>query len=209
MKPFKKMNSQNTALLIVDVINSCAHEKCEIPEWKIYFSKIRSMIPRLNAFIEKYRTEVGGLIIFGKTLPWRQEYLAENVNELYSDKRFSYYSKDTSGFAEEFYGITPQKDDLVIDKNTNDALANPKLIKELEKRGIKYIVTTGIFTDGCVLATVVGGFSKGYNFIILKDLVETTDSKTRQEIQKYLLDYTFPYLFGRVITSDELINSFR
>lgn len=207
MKPFKNMNSKNSALLIVDVINSCAHEKCEIPEWGIHFSKIRAMVPRLNKFIGEYRKKVGGLIIFGKTCPWMKEYLTDNVNELYEDERFAYYSKDTSGFPEEFYGITPEKEDLVMDKNTNDALTNPKLIEELEKRGIKYLVTTGIFTEGCVLATVVGGFSKGYNFVVLRDLVETTDEQRRQNLQKELLDYTFPYLFARVVTSDEFLKN--
>lgn len=203
------MNLENTALLIVDVINSCAHKEYEIPEWNIHFSKIRDMVPRLNAFIDQYRKQTGGLIIFGKTVPWRKEFLADNVNELYEDTRFSYYTKDTSGFAEQFYGITPHDDDLVIDKKNNDAFSNLKLVEELTKRGIRYVVTTGVFTDGCVLATVVGGFSKGYNSIVLSDLVETTDSATRQEIQKKLLEYTFPYLFARVITSQELLSNLR
>ncbi len=209
MKPFVGMNLKNTALLIVDVINSCAHEKCEMPEWKIHFSKIRAMVPRLQTFIEQYRKQVGGLIIFGKTVPWRKEFLADNVNELYEDARFSYYTKDTSGFAERFYGITPQKNDFVIDKKNNDAFSNPVFIEELKKRGIKYIITTGVFTDGCVLATVISGFSLGYNFIVLRDLVETTDSLKRQEIQKNLLGFSFPYLFARVLTSKELLDNIR
>ena len=119
------MNSNNTALFIIDVINSCAHEKCEIPEWNIYFSKIRAMIPKLEKFIEEYRKVIGGPVIFGRTLPWQKEYLAHNVNELYEDDRFSYYTKDKSGFAEEFYQIVPKNGDIVTDKDTNDALANP------------------------------------------------------------------------------------
>ena len=207
MKPFERMNLGNTALLVEDVINSCAHEKCEILEWKIHFSKIREMVPRLKMFVEQYRRQTNGLIIFGKTVPWRREFLTDNINELYEDKRYSYYSKDTSGFAEEFYGIEPEANDLVLDKNNVDAFSNPKLGEELTKRGIKYIAITGIFTDGCVLATVVGGFSRGYNFVVLSDLVETTDVIVRQEIQNHLLKYTFPYLFARVTTSEDFLKS--
>ncbi len=207
MKPFSGMNSQNTALIIIDIINSCAHQKCEIPEWKISFNKIRVMVPRLNTFIDEFRATVGGPVIFGKTQPWQKEYLADNINELYEDEQFSYYSKDLSGFAEEFYGITPSKDDIITTKDTNDALADPKLIAQLQARGIKYIVTTGVFTDGCVLATVVSGFSKGFNFVVLKDLVETTDSPTRQRLQKDLLEFTFPYMFARVVSSEEFLSN--
>lgn len=201
------MDSSNTALLIIDVMNSCAHEKCEIPEWNIHFTKIRKMVPKLEEFITSFRTTTGAPVIFGRTLPWQKDYLAHNINELYEDEKFSYYTKDRSGFAEKFYVITPQKGDIVTDKDTNDALASPKLIGELSKRNIKYLVVTGIFTDGCVMATIIGGFSKGYNFIVLKDLVETTDSNTRQEIQKHLLEFTFPYMFARVTTSEDFLKT--
>lgn len=207
MKPFPEMNTANSALLVIDVINSSANEKCEIPEWGIHFSKIRMMVPRLARFIEEYRNKIGGLIVFTKNVPWTKEYLAENINNLYSDSRFAYYSKDTTGFPEQFYGIEPKENDLVIVKNTNDAIANPALEEDLQKRGIKYIVIAGAFTDGCVLATVAGGFSKGYNFVVLRDLVETTDVPIRQNIQKELLDHTFPYLFARVVNANELLES--
>jgi hypothetical protein len=52
----------------------------------------------------------------------------------------------------------------------------------------------------------VGGFSKGYNFIIPRDLVETTDLPVRQELQSLLLDYTLPIQYGRVVDSSEILN---
>jgi nicotinamidase-related amidase len=205
MKPFKGMNSQNTALVIVDVINSCAHVNFETPEWNIHFSKIREMVPNLINFIDEFRIKVAGPIMFIKTVPWRKEYLAANVNELYEDKRFSYYSKDTTGKAEEFYQIEPKPGDFVFDKNTCDAFSNQDLNEELKKRKIKYLIITGIFTDGCVLATVLGAFSKGFNVIVLKDLCQTTDSPTRQLIQEKLFEFTFPYMFARVVNSKEVL----
>lgn len=203
------MTSENTALLIIDVINSCASEKCEIPEWGIHFTKIREMVPELSEFIEEYRKKIGGLVIFGKTVPWDKEHLADNVNELYEDERFAYYRNDKTGFFEEFYGIKPTKEDLIAEKNTNDALADPKLREELKKRRIKYLLITGVFTDGCVLATVVSGFSQGLSMVVLKDLVETTDVPRRQEMQKHLLEFTFPYMFARVVDSQELLDGWK
>jgi len=205
MKIYEKMNKVNTALLVIDPINSCAHEKCETPEWNIHFSKIREMLPRLNEFVEKYREKVGGLVVITTITPWRKEFLSINLNELYTDPEAEYYSEDTTGFDEEFHTVKPEATDLVIAKNTYDTFTNEKLLEELNKRGIKYIVMTGIFSDGCVLASIISGFSKGYNFVILKDLIETTDSKTRQDIQKLLIDFTFPKMYGKTITSEDLL----
>lgn len=208
VKPFKKMNKNNTALLIVDVINSCASEKCEILDWNIHFTKVREMVPKLEDFIPQFRTNFNGPVIFGRTLPWQQETLANNINELYEDERFKYYTSDRSGFAEALYKIKPETGDIIADKNTNDALADSKLLAKLQKQNIRYIMVTGTFTDGCVLATVIGGFSRGYSMIVLEDLVETTDVPARQKIQEELLSYTFPYMFARVINSNDLLSSF-
>jgi nicotinamidase-related amidase len=202
------MNKNNTALIVIDPINSCAHEKCETPEWNIYFSKIRQMLPKLENFVKEYRQKIGGLVILTTITPWNKEYLTENINELYSDPSVCYYSEDTTGFDEQFYIVKPEATDLIFIKNTYDAFADGKLTQKLKNKGIKYIIITGIFTDGCVLASIIGGFSQGFNFVILKDLIETTDLPIRQEIQKNLIEYTFPNLYGKTITSTELLHEF-
>jgi len=209
MKIYPNMNKSNTALVVVDPVNSCAHENCETPEWNIHFTKIRKMLPKLDSFVKKYRKKVGGLVAITTVTPWTKEHLADNVNELYVDPKARYYSADTTGFDEKFHTVETEKSDLVIAKNTYDVFTNNKLNKELKKHGIKYIVMTGIFTDGCVLASIIGGFSKGYNFVILKDLVETTDVEKRQKIQKLLLEYTFPVMYGKTITSSEFFKYFK
>lgn len=199
------MTKENTALLIIDPVNSCAHENCETPEWNIHFSKIRKMLPKLNAFVEKYRETIGGLVVITTITPWRKEYLASNLNELYTDPEAEYYSEDTSGFDEEFHTVKPADSDFVIAKNTYDTFTNEELLNKLENEGIRYIVVTGIFSDGCVLASVVSGFSKGFNFVILKDLIETTDDEKRQKLQELLIEFTFPKMYGKTITSEELL----
>mgnify|MGYP001586768564 FL=1 len=203
---FKGMNSKNTGLLVIDVINSCADESCEIKKWNITFSKIRTMVPKLEAFIHTYRKTVNTNVFLTNTVPWQKEFVKKNINELYEDERVIYYTAYQSGFAEKFYALSPIPTDTVITKNTNDVFSNKEFISELNKRGIKYLVTTGIFSDGCVLSSVMSGFSMGYNFVVLKDLVETTDSENRQKIQKLLLDFTFPCLCARVGSSDDFLN---
>ena len=206
---YEKMNQSNTALVVIDIVNDCAHKKCETPEWKIFYSKIRKMIPHLNDFISKYREAVGGLIIFVNITPWKKKYLPDNLNELYTDPKACYYSEDDSGFPEKFYLVSPKKEDFVVTKNNYDAFASKEFRDLLKQKKIRYLVVTGIFGDGCVLATICGGFSRGYNFVILKDLIETTDVPDRQEIQKLLKKFIWPFMYGRTITSKTFLKSWK
>ena len=209
MKIYKNMNKENTALLVIDPVNSCAHENCETPELNIHFSKIREMLPKLDVFVKKYRTEIGGLVVLTTITPWRKEYLPNNLNELYTDPEAEYYSEDTTGFDEKFHTVEPIESDFVISKNTYCTFTNEDLLKKLKEENIRYIVVTGIFSDGCVLSSVVSGFAKGFNFVILKDLIETTDDETRQKLQELLIEFTFPKMYGKTITSEELLEELK
>jgi nicotinamidase-related amidase len=206
MKSYGKMNSKNTALIVIDPVNNCCHKDCEDREIGITFSKIREVVPRLDKFIDEFREKIKGKIIFTDLTPWTKKHLPANIQELYTDPEAIYYGDD-SGFGEQFYKVSPKEDDIIITKNNYDTFSNLEFDKILKKNGIKYLVITGFFTDGCVLATISGGFSRGYNFVVLKDLIETTDKQIRQELCKQLVNYTFPYLYGKTVTSQEFIKS--
>ena len=203
MELYSDINSKNTALLVIDVVNGCWSKKCEDKKIGITFLKIRKMVEKLNIFINDYKSKTGGKVIFVNLTPWTREYLPENIKEFYKDKNVCYYG-DGSKFENDFYLLKPNREDIIVTKNNYDSFSNLKLDKILKKNKIKYLIITGVFTDGCVLATICGGFSRGYNFVIIKDLIETTDLKIRQKISKYLLSYTFPVMYGKTITSKEL-----
>ncbi len=139
----------------------------------------------------------------------KKKFLTDNINELYEDPKAYYYSDDKTGFPEQFYLIEPQKGDFVFNKNHYDCFTNEEFNKEIIKRKIRYIVVTGIFTDGCVLSTIVSGFSKGFNFVILKDLTETTDKEIRQDLQNILKQFTFPVMYGKTISSKDFLLNFQ
>ncbi len=159
------------------------------------------MLPKLQDFIANYR-QAGGNVIFINCVPWRKEFLPSNINELYQDPNCEYYSSGISGFDEKFFELSPEENDFVITKKSYDAFTSWELKNLLEKLKVKYCVITGVFGDGCVNSTLQGGFSDGYNLIILKDLIETSDVKTRQKLQKLLKDYTRPVMFGKTINSE-------
>lgn len=204
MKPYGGMDGSNTALVVIDMVNSCCHENCEEPQRGITYRKIRTMTPALVDAIQQFKARVGGKVIYTNLTPWTKENLPDNLNDLYEDPNAIFYG-DGSDFENAFYGVRPTMDDVVVTKNTYDAFSSPEFIAALAKHGIRYLVMAGVFTDGCVLATIASGFSRGYRFIVLKDLIETTDLPTRQALSELLKGYTFPVLYGRTMEVKEFL----
>jgi len=204
MKPHFK----NTRLLVIDIVNDCCSEKCERKKFNITFKKIRKMIPKLIKFIKNYK-QLGGKIIYINNVKWDKEHLPQNLRELYKDPKKTFYTQDKTDFSTKFYKVKPDKDDIIITKNTYSAFSNPNLDKVLKKHNIKYLIITGIVSDGCVDATIKEGFSHGYNLIILKDLVEAFDRIDRQQIQKHFKEFIWPKMYGEVIDSDEFIKKIK
>lgn len=200
-----KIKIKETALLVIDVTNAWAHPTCEIKKWNVTFGKIRQMVPKLQKFIKNYKS-AGGNVIYIKSSPWDKKHLAKNLIEFYKDPAVCFYSRDIYSdkvrkFSDEFYKISPEKDDIILEKNSYDAFVNPRLNEILKKKKIKYLIPTGVLGDGCVHATIQGGFSKGYSYLILKDLVETTDLPIRQKLIKIMREFYWPMLYGKTINA--------
>lgn len=200
-----KIKIKKTALLVIDVTNAWAHPKCEIKKWNVTFRKIREMVPKLQKFINDYQS-VGGNVIYIKSTPWDKKHLAKNLIEFYKDPAVCFYSRNIYSdkvrkFSDEFYKISPAKNDIILEKNSYDAFVNSQLNKILKKKKIKYLIPTGVLGDGCVHATIQGGFSQGYNYLILKDLVETTDLPIRQRLIKIMREFYWPMLYGKTINA--------
>lgn len=197
----------NTVLLVVDVMNSCADSRYEDPERDIHYARIRQMIPALSSFITSFQ-QLGGRVVLITSVPWQEQYLPENITELYrNDPEARYWSSDTDGDAERFYGI-PTDGALVFAKNSYDAFTSEDFVNALQDMRVRYIIVAGVFGDGCVLATICGGFSRGYHFIIAKDLIETTDDKERQALQRYLKQRMWPLMYGTTLESQHILSAF-
>lgn len=203
----KKTQTNDSMLIVIDVTNHCCHARAEVKQWGLTYHKIRKMVPKLKSFITQYKKINQQPVVYVNCVKWDKNSVAPNIRQLYEDPSCDYYTKDKTDFSEKFYKITPEKNDIIITKNTYDAFSNPALHKILKKRKIKNIIITGVLGDGCVNATIQGGFSRGYNFIILKDLIETMDNKDRQKLQSLLKKYTWPLLYGKTITSRQFLKS--
>jgi len=200
------LSPENSVLLVIDVINSCAEAEFEDPARNIHYGKIRRMVPALSEFMTAYKS-LGGRIILTTTVPWQEAHLPENINELYrNNEEARYWSQDPSGRAELFYQI-PTEGALVFAKNSYDAFTNEELLHALEEMHTRYIIVAGIFGDGCVMASICGGFSKGYRLVMAKDLIETTDDEGRQMLQEQLKRRTWPLMYGTTVESGQILEA--
>ncbi len=71
--------------------------------------------------------------------------------------------------------IAPVQEDVIIQKTTPDAFYETKLQLELETKGIRKLVLTGIQTELCVDTTCRRAFSLGYDVIVAKDAHSTSN----------------------------------
>ncbi|WP_173918656.1 cysteine hydrolase family protein [Halobacillus sp. Marseille-Q1614] len=73
--------------------------------------------------------------------------------------------------------ITPNSQDVIIQKNTPDSFFNTSLDDELKKQGIGHLVIAGIQTEACVDTACRRAFSMGYKVTLVSDTHSTWDSQ--------------------------------
>ncbi|MBT2636584.1 cysteine hydrolase family protein [Bacillus sp. ISL-39] len=80
--------------------------------------------------------------------------------------------------------ISPNTQDVIIQKTTPDSFFNTTLDEELKKQGIEHLVIAGIQTEACVDTTCRRAFSMEYKVTLASDTHSTWDSQdiTAQQI---------------------------
>ncbi|MFD2974359.1 cysteine hydrolase family protein [Peribacillus deserti] len=101
--------------------------------------------------------------------------------------------------------ISPQNQDVIIQKTTPDSFLNTTLEEELKKHGIKHVFITGIQTEACVDTTCRRAFSAGYQVTLASDTHSTWSSNeiTAQQIINH--HNTVLRWFATVCPSHEII----
>ncbi len=74
--------------------------------------------------------------------------------------------------------VQPRADEPVVQKTAPDAFYQTSLQEELEARGIKRLVITGVQTEYCVAATAQRAVAQGFDVLLVSDAHTTFDSKT-------------------------------
>lgn len=69
--------------------------------------------------------------------------------------------------------ISPEEEDLIIQKTTPDSFLKTTLDQELKEKKIEHLYLVGIQTEVCVDTTCRSAFSKGYKVTLVSDLHST------------------------------------
>ena len=86
--------------------------------------------------------------------------MALGVDESWNYDDFNRNLRSEIGLAE---------NDIIIHKTHGNAFEGTDLGEELDSRGIRNIIITGLVTNGCIRATCIGGYELGYRVILVED----------------------------------------
>jgi ureidoacrylate peracid hydrolase len=100
----------------------------------------------------------------------------------------------------DFYRIRPAPGDLVVDKHTFSGFHGTDLHAQLQARGVRTLVMTGVATNVCVDSTLREGFFLGYHIVLAEDCVTSSNRQGHEGTVS-----TVRVNFGSVLPSAELV----
>jgi nicotinamidase-related amidase len=79
-----------------------------------------------------------------------------------------------------------------------------RLHSYLSEQSVEHLVVTGVYSTGCVNATICEAFHLGYRLSIVKDCVATFDRTRSQDYQKILIQ-DWEHMYGELISSQKVM----
>ena len=98
--------------------------------------------------------------------------------------------------------LTPNQDELVVDKHGYDAFHNTSLDYALRTLGIRQLIFTGVMSDICVLSTLTSALHHEYQLWAITDATATIWPK----VQKLTLDL-IDRAYGELASTETMILS--
>jgi nicotinamidase-related amidase len=189
----------NKALLVIDYTENACIEEYQNPRYNLRLSKVRDIASLLEKLINFHRTQNTGEVIWIKSCPWVKGQVHPNIERFYDENpQVEFYSFKPGG--EDFYHIHPEEYEKLLKKNMYSAFSGTqgRLDEYLRDRNIRHLVISGIYSTGCVNATICEAFHLGYKMTIIKDCVETFDEPGKQAFQRHLLD-DWSLMYGKIM----------
>ena len=188
----------NQALLVIDFIESCCLEEYKSPSLNISLSKVQGMANSIQKLVDYYRTNGIGKVIWITCCPWIKGYLHPNVERLYEENPESEFYSIKSG-GNSFYKVNPLLGEPIFEKNIYSAFSGTQgqLDNYLRDQKVEHLVISGIYSTGCINATICEAFHLGYKLTVIRDCVETFDNEDKQLYQNTLFS-DWSYMYGTV-----------
>ena len=136
------LDPTNTALLVIDVQNGLFSRPTPI-------YKGEELLENINSLSDQF-AQTGGPVFFIQ----------------HSNQKLLLRDSDNWQFHAD---LNVGENDLVIHKTHGNAFEDTELKDELDARGIKNLLITGLVTNGYVKATCIGGHDLGYRVVLVED----------------------------------------
>ena len=100
----------------------------------------------------------------------------------------------------DFFRLRPAPGDLVVDKHTFSGFHGTDLHAQLQARGVRTLLLTGVATNVCVDSTLREGFFLGYHIVVAEDCVASSNRAGHEGTLS-----SVRVNFGTVLPSGELV----
>ena len=104
----------------------------------------------------------------------------------------------------EFYRVSPEDGDLVVEKHRHSAFIGTGLDPMLRDRGIRTVVMAGVQTHVCIESSLRDASARGYYVVVPGDLVGSFDRDLHDKTLRCVEMH-----FGDVVDSVDLIEMWR
>ncbi|MGE7827367.1 cysteine hydrolase family protein [Paenibacillus sp. NPDC093718] len=191
------MLGSKAAVIVVDVQNDYCHPEGALPQAGCNVSGVVAMMPKLYKLLHTAR-ELNVPIIFIQTL--HEKATDSDAWTTRSSGRSANVCRRGSWGAE-FYELSPQEDDIIVNKHRYSAFVNTRLDSVLKTLKIETLIMTGVSTNVCVESTARDGFMLDYHIVLAADACasysQTAHEMTLENIEGY---------FGKVTDVAQLLD---
>lgn len=191
----EKINPAHTALIVVDMQNDfCAEGGYLHQRFGRDMSGNAELAARIMNSVEIAR-QAGVMVVWIKA-NYEPKFLGPAMKASSDPDQICC---EGGSWGWDFFQVTPQDDEPVIEKHTYNGFFQTGLDDLLSSLGIKTLVMTGVATNVCVESTLREGFFKGYFIVLPEDLSAASSPEFHQGTVKNVQIY-----FGDTPTAAEI-----
>ena len=194
----EKVHPRHTVLLVVDMQNDYCHADGALAGYGVNVSSAETMLPQLTDLIGAAR-QAGTKVVFVQTThnEWTES-AARKAMPLFQGMSLC----QAGSWGAEFFGVSPEPDDLIVTKHRYSSFVNTSLELNLRSLGVRTVIVTGTATNVCVDCTARDAFQRDYFVVVPSDCTSTSDAQLQKDTLANL-----EFFYAEVTASDKIMEA--
>lgn len=165
-----KVDPAHTAVLVVDMQNDFCAEGGHLH--KNLGADMSPNVPLAGRIMELVgAARRSGAIVVWIKANYERKYLSGQALAKLAERGVETICCEGGTWGWDFFGVTPEPDELIVEKHTYSGFFGTELDRLLRFRGIRTLVLTGVATNVCVESTLRDGYFNGYYIVMPEDCV--------------------------------------